>query len=234
MRTSIRLWLLFAVFVFWMHENVQAQSSGGEPANRFFNITVGMGVGAHSAPSVADYVNAVAQPRTGQRLDEFTSVIEFFVAPELQMAEEWSAALEYGLLLKGYTLDDQSGYLRSDFSYQVHMPTLLLQYVLFGDGYRLKLGGGLGYHFVRFNQSYYAYGSEETFHAGGVGLKLGAVGNTQFDETFFGSIGVDLRWDFLGALKRGDGSEVIDRVTNTVLKMNCFTLVVKFGVMFQL
>ena len=234
MSTSIRIWPLVVSVLFLTRENVRAQSNEGEPTNRFFDITVGMGVGAHSAPSIADYVNAVAQPRTEQRLDEFTSVVEFFVAPELQMAEEWSAALEYGLLLKGYTLDDQSGYLRSEFSYQVHMPTLLLQYVLFGDGYRLKLGGGLGYHFVRFSQSYYAYGSEETFHAGGIGLKLGAVGNTQFDETFFGSIGIDLRWDFLGALKRGDGSEVTDRVTNTVPKMNCFTLVVKFGVMFQL
>ncbi|MEK6756492.1 MAG: hypothetical protein AABZ02_10115 [Bacteroidota bacterium] len=230
----MRIRLLLGLLVLCPIASVEAQQVGTQDSKRFFDITLGMGVGAHSAPSIVDYINAVAQPRAEQRLDEFTSAVEFFVVPELQLADEWSAGIEYSLLLKSYSLDDRSGYLRSDISYQVHMPTVLVQYLLFGEGYRLKVGGGVGYHLVRFNQNFYAYGSEETFRAEGLGVKLSAIGNTQFDETFYGSIGIDLRWDFLGTLKRGDGSEAIDRITKAVPKMNFFTLGLKFGIMFQL
>ena len=179
-------------------------------------------------------MSAVAQPRVDERLDEFSTVVKFSIAPELQVAEEWSVGLEYALLLKSYSLDDQSGLLRTDFSYQVHMPTLLVHYLVLGEGYRLKAGGGIGYHLARFTQSFPTYGTEETFHAGGVGVTIGAVGNTKFDESFYGSIGVDLQWDFLGTLKRGDGSIVVDRATGISPKMNFFAVGLTFGVMFQL
>jgi len=233
-KTSAWIRLLAGLLLLFPITGIEAQNVDSQNARRFFDITIGMGVGAHSAPSIVDYINALVQPRVEQRLDEFTSVVEFFLVPELQMAEEWSGGIEYSLLLKSYSVDDRSGYLRSDISYQVHMPTVLVQYLIFGEGYRLKVGGGVGYHLARFNQSFPAYGSEETFRAEGLGVKLSAVGNTKFDETFYGSIGVDLRWDFLGSLKRGGGSEVTDRIAGTVPKMNFFTIGLKFGVMFQL
>jgi len=211
-----------------------AQDVGsGNPA-RFFGITLGMGVGEQSAPALVNYISAVAQPRIDERLDEFNTVVKFSIYPELQVADEWSVGLEYGLLLKSYSLDDRSGLLRTDISYQVHMPTLLVQYLVLGEGYRLKVGGGIGYHLARFTQSFPTYGTEESFHTGGLGVKVGAVGNTRFDETFYGSIGVDLQWDFLGALKRGDGSDVVDKATGMIPRMNLFTVSLTFGVMFQL
>jgi hypothetical protein len=211
---------------------LEAQGTGSP--GRFFGVTLGLGVGELSAPSLVNYMSAVAQPRVDERLDEFTTVVKFSIAPELQVADEWSVGLEYGLLLKSYSLDDRSGLLRTDISYQVQMPTLLVHYLVFGEGYRLKAGGGIGYHFAKFTQSFPTYGTEETFHTGGIGVTIGAVGNTKFDETLYGSIGVDLQWDFLGALKRGDGSVVVDKATGMTPKMNFFTIGLTFGVMFQL
>jgi len=225
---------LLAVLLLTPIASLDAQGTDTTSSSRFFGVTLGMGVGEQSAPSLVNYVNAVSQPRIDQRLDEFTSVVVFSVNPELQVADEWSVGLEYSLLLKSYSIDDRSGLLRTDISYQVHMPTLLVQYLVFGEGYRLKAGGGIGYHVARFTQSFPTYGTEETFHTEGLGVKIGAVGNTRFDETFYGSIGVDLRWDFLGALKRADGSEVVDKPTGMVPTMNFFTISVTFGVMFQL
>jgi hypothetical protein len=213
---------------------LDAQEAGtGNPA-RFFGITLGLGVGEQSAPALVNYISAVARPRIDERLDEFNTVVKFSIYPELQVADEWSVGLEYGLLLKSYSLTDRSGLLRTDISYQVHMPTVLVQYLVSGEGYRLKAGGGIGYHIARFTQGFPTYGTEESFHTGGPGVKLGAVGNTRFDETFYGSIGVDLQWDFLGALKRGDGSEVVDKATGMTPRMNLFTVSLTFGVMFQL
>lgn len=211
-----------------------AQQTQSQKATKFFEISGGMGISLHSTPSLADYINATAHPRQEQLLDEFSSAVEFFITPELQVSEEWSMGLEYSLLLKTYTLDDRSGFSRSEFSYQVHMPTLLVHYVVFGEGYKVKFGGGVGYHIVKFNQSFPSYGTGDDLNANSIGVKLEAVGNTKFDEMFYGSIGVDLRWDFLGTLKKSDGSEAFDRASNTTAKMNFFSAGLKFGVTFQL
>ncbi|MBI3585662.1 MAG: hypothetical protein HY088_00845 [Ignavibacteriales bacterium] len=210
----------------------EARQSQSQKPLRFFEISGGMGISIHSTPSLADYINITARPR--QLLDEFSSAVEFFITPELQVSEEWSMGLEYSLLLKSYTLDDRSGFSRSEFSYQVHMPTLLLHYLVIGEGYKVKFGGGVGYHIAKFNQSFLSYGTSDDFTAKSIGVKLEAVGNTKFDDTFYGSIGIDLRWDFLGTLKKPDGSEAFDRTTSTTAKMNFFSAGLKFGVTFRL
>jgi hypothetical protein len=225
---------LLALLLLAPFASLDAQGAATDGSGRFFGVTLGMGVRALSAPSLVNYMSAVAQPRIDQRLDEFTTVVEFSICPELQVADEWSVGLEYGLLLKSYSLDDRSGLLHTDISYQVHMPTLLVHYLVFGEGYRLKAGGGIGYYVARYTQSFPTYGTGETFHTGGLGVKLDAVGNTKFDETFYGSIGVDLQWDFLGTLKRADGSDVVDKATGIIPKMNLFSVGLTFGVMFQL
>lgn len=213
---------------------IQARQS--EPAGkpRFLDITVGMGIDLHSATSIVDYINLVAQPRSDQKLSEFSSAVEFFVVPELQFSDSWSAGLEYSLLIKSYSIDDRSGFSRSEFSYQVHMPTMLLHRVVFGEGYRVKMGGGIGYHLAEFTQRFPSIGSEVELVARGIAFKVDIVGNTQFDETMYGSIGLDLRWDFAGALERS-GSQPGDANTSvTYPKMNFFSVGLKFGVTFQL
>lgn len=228
------VWGIVSIVFLVAPKVVDAQQSQSQKSSKFFEISGGMGISLHSTPSLTDYINATAHPRQEQLLDEFSSAVEFFITPELQVSEEWSMGLEYSLLLKSYTLDDRSGFSRSEFSYQVHMPTFLVHYVVFGEGYKVKFGGGVGYHFAKFNQSFPSYGTGDDLSAKSIGVKLEAVGNTKFDETFYGSIGVDLRWDFLGTLKKSDGSEAFDRASNTTAKMNFFSAGLKFGVTFQL
>lgn len=211
-----------------------AQEAAAQRASREFSIAAGLGVAAHSAQRLNDYINAIGRPGQGQRLDDFASAAEFFVRPELRVSEDWVLGLEYSLLVKSYALGDASGYSRSEFSYHVHMPTLLLEYLVPGEGYRLKFGGGAGYHVATFSESFPSYGTQDDFSAGGLGLKLNAVGNTKFDETFYGLIEVDLRWDFLGTLKNKEGAEAVERTTSTTAKMNFFNVGIKFGVLFQL
>jgi hypothetical protein len=210
-----------------------AQSSGEQSSHRFVDFTAGMGIDLHSANSIANYINLVAQPRLDQKLSDFSSAVEFYGVPEVQVSDDWSVGLEYGLLIKSYAMDDRGGDSRSEFSYQVHMPTLLVHRLVFGNGYRVKLGGGIGYHFADFTQRFPTVGSEETLTAGGIGFKLEAVGNTKFDETFYGSIGVDLRWDFAGTIKRADGASAPGSSV-ALPAMNFFSAGLKFGVTFQL
>ena len=210
--------------------SVKGQSPAEE---KFFDVTVGLGINAHFAHTVANYINLVAQPRLDQKVDIIVSAPELFASSDLQITDEWSAGIEYSLFMKSYSIDDRSGYARSEFSYQVHMPTILVHRLLFGEGYRVKVGGGAGYHFCSFRQQFQPYGSDETLKADGPSFKLEVVGNTKFDDTFYGSIGVDLRWDFLGTLERRDAVVAVSR-TGELPSMNFFNAGIKFGVTFQL
>jgi hypothetical protein len=214
--------------------NLIAQTAGDKTDRRFVDFTVGMGIDLHSATSVVNYINLMAQPRLDEKVNNFSSAVEFYAVPEIQVSQDWSVGLEYSFLIKSYSIDDRSGFSRSDFSYQIHMPTLLLHRLILGEGYRVKVGGGIGYHFANFTQSFPAVGSEETLSADGIGIKVDAIGNTKFDETFYGSIGVDLRWDFEGTLKRSPGVSAAVSSSNPLPKMSFFSAGLKFGVTFQL
>jgi hypothetical protein len=211
-----------------------AQPAPDSSNHRFIDFTAGMGIDIHAATSLDNYINLVAQPSLADKVLDFSSAIEFFAVPEIQVTENWSAAVEYAMLIKSYSINDRTGFSRSEFSYQISMPTLLVHRLLFGEGYRLKFGGGIGYHFASLAQNFPTVGSGETLTAAGVAVKLDAVGNTKFDETFYGSIGVDLRWDFPGTLRRAADARSTQSSTLALPTMNFFSAGLKFGVTFQL
>ena len=212
---------------------LMGQAPTQDPPGKFFDLTIGLGINAHFTHSVANYINQVAQPGLDQKIGIIVSAPEFFASAELQLTDDWSAGIEYSLLVKSYAIRDRSGYARSDFSYQVHMPAVVIHRLVFGEGYRVKFGGGIGYYFCSFRQQFQPYGNDETLKADGPGLKLEAVGNTKFDDTFYGSIGVDLRWGFLGTLERGDAVGAGSRA-GELPSMSFFNAGIKFGLTFQL
>lgn len=209
---------------------LRAQEVGSQ---RPFGIAAGMGVVTHSAPSLVDYINASSMPAADQVLDEFSSAVELFIAPELQVSDNWVVTLEYAALLKTHSITGRGGF-HSEFSYVIHMPSILAQRLVPGEGYRLKFGGGFGYHIAEFEQRFPEFGSEDRFTARGPGVTLDATGHTQFDETFFGLLAFQARWDFLGTLKRDDGSPVINRSDQSSPAMNFFSIGFRLGFMIRL
>lgn len=196
---------------------VWGQATGRD--SRFVQVSGGLGVGAHSAPSLVDYIST----SSGQRMNEFASASEFFVTPEVQVADDVSLAVEYSYLIKSYNIDPAW-----EFSYAVQMPSLLVHYLFPGEGYWLKVGGGLGFASGTFKERYSVSGAEASYDASGFSLKVEAVGNTKFDEHFWGSIGLDLRWVFGGTFKETTQSYLVPP------RLRFFSAGVKFGVLFQL
>lgn len=192
---------------------------------RFIQVTAGLGVSAHWDPTMMDYINALTIPPPGQKLTGFASASEFFITPEVQVNDDWSVGIEYSYFLKSYNV---TGFYQWNFSYTAQMPTVLVHYLAPGDGYWLKFGGGLGYAFGSLSQEFVETGGSVISRAAGPELKVDVVGNTEFDEHFWGSIGVDLRWAYAGSFKGGIMTSV------PAPKLNFFDAGVKFGVTFQL
>ncbi len=204
-----------------------AHSQTGQ-SDRFVSVSAGMGINAHSATSTGDYITNLLQLREPDRIGDFTSAIEFFATPEFQIADDWSLAVEYSYLVKSYRLSSTAAPGISEFSTSVHMPTAVLHYLVPGEGYWLKLGGGIGYYFGSFSQMLFGSGQTETYKASAPGLKLEVVGNTMFDESFYGYIGVDVRWAFDEKFANADGQ--VPSYQGTSPALGFFNVGLKLGV----
>ncbi len=196
-----------------------------DSTGRFVQITAGLGVSAHWDPTILDYINALTIPSPDQKLAGFATASEFFITPEVQVSDDWSVGLEYSYFLKSYNV---SGFYQWNFSYTAQLPTLLVHYLVPGEGYWLKFGGGPGYAFGNLSSEFLQTGSTERATTNGPSFKIEAVGNTEFDEHFWGSIGVDLRWVYAGSFK------VATVGSAPVPTLDFFDAGIKFGVTFQL
>ncbi len=79
----------------WLVQPVKAQSLASDSSKRFFDFTIGLGVAVHSAPSIVNYINAIASPSPDQKVGQFNTAAEFYAIPELQVADQWSVGIEY-------------------------------------------------------------------------------------------------------------------------------------------
>jgi hypothetical protein len=104
------------------------------------------------------------------------------------------------------------------------MPTVVLQYVLADEGvYNVKAGGGVGYHFVTLVTRHTTV--DERLAGSGLGILVDVEANTAFGDHFFGYIGGDIRWEFIGRLKRQSPS----RQSLPAPTMQAFSLGVRLG-----
>jgi len=197
-----------------------------ERANTF-SLYGGMGVKLGAAPTMVDYINTIADP--SQRASAFATDVEFFGGAEFPVSKEWGGALEYAYLFKSYTLPTSNAGTYTLF-YNLHMPTALVQYVLPGKGYFVKLGVGIGYHAGSVEQSNSIFGTSSTYTSHGFGAKAQVVGETEFDEHLFGYISGDMRWESFGKLKNSSGSELQNLGQTASLSM--FIVGLGFGLIY--
>lgn len=211
---------------------VTAEAAAGdreESPGRFIGVTAGLGIQAQSMAQLADYMNAVAQPAVPDKFDEFNSVADLFLTPEVQVSEEWSIGIDYALQLRSFTVRGTQGFGASEFAYAVQTPILFAHYLIPGEGYWMKVGGGAGYQWGTLTQKLFGSQEEVRFRAHGIAIKLQAVAATRFDKSFYGTIGVDLRWNIGGVFRLPSGMEAT--AGGTAASLGAFAVGLRFGVL---
>ncbi|MFQ5797834.1 MAG: hypothetical protein ACE5H0_03960 [Bacteroidota bacterium] len=193
--------------------------------SHYFGVGGGMGVSTVSAGDVVDYINTLATPT--ERIDEFGTAVEFFISPEFQLNASWGLKAEYSYLLKSYIIPAEGATGTYDFTYDVHMPTLVLQYLIIREGYLFKFGAGVGYHFGSFSVGFPP--SEIVSAAQGFGGKLEAAGHTSLGGNLYGIIAGDIRLDFVGDLESKNGQKLGSVVSQDNVSLHFFSLGIKFG-----
>jgi hypothetical protein len=109
--------------------------------------------------------------------------------------------VEAAYLLGSFT-DNQLGG-KYELKYGIIMPSLLGYYFIGGNGFNIKLGGGIGIRLVNADESLPGTGISTGYSATGVGFILRAEGNTLLSGNFYANIGGDIRYDLNGEPKNG-------------------------------
>lgn len=193
-----------------------------------FALSGGMGITAISATDIIDYINTVTTPLN--RLDDFSSAAEFFGNAQIQLNDSWGGKLEYAYLINSYNVI--SGVGAYEYSYVLHMPTLIVQYLDLHEGYAFKLGGGAGYHLAFLSERLQGASSRE-YKSTGLGVKVDAEANTLLGERLFAYVGGDIRINVMSTFKDPQGKPMQTPGSSPKnVKMNFFALGLKFGMIY--
>ena len=182
-----------------------------------------MGINFLSVPSMQDYIN-FSHP--DDQLGSFNSAVIFagefgyFFSPSFVMS------IEGAYQLFSYTNVSTPG--KYEMVYVCIPVSVLGYYVIGGEGYNLKFGGGVGPRFVNAEESLPASGTTEQFSSTGVGLVLRVEGNTLLGGNFYANIGADLRYDLNGE-PENNGAKLTNSVYGENVNFDTFALGVRLG-----
>ncbi len=191
-----------------------------------YSVRAGMGISFLDAPSLIDYINENYAP-ANQQLASFSSAINFNGEFDYSINKTYQVGIDFNYFLNSYNFSSINGIYKMD--YNILMPTLVNYYVISGNGYSFKFGGGIGPRFVSVNEQLPATPSATNYKSTGFGFLARADGNTLLSGNLFANIGVDFKYDINGK-PASAGKYLVNPATNQNVNFNMFSVVVRLGV----
>jgi hypothetical protein len=192
-----------------------------------WDFSAAMGLDMKYAPSYRDYINYAFAP-AGNELSSFSTAIDFSGEVGYLISPTFQAAIEYDIQFDSYNTSVGVAGLY-EISYIAHRPSILGYYILGGEGYKFKFGGGVGYRYVSLDEKII---STTNYTASGIGFVAKAEGNTRLGENLFALIGVNLRYDLPGELSSG-GQKIINPGNSENVNMNSLCVGIKLGITYS-
>jgi hypothetical protein len=193
------------------------------PASSQVELSASMGIDFLNSPSMNDYINLNHAPAS-DRLADFNAAVIFSLEGGYFISDSYQFALETAYLINSYTRTDLGG--KYEISYGVLMPSLLNYYVIGGEGYNFKFGGGLGIRFVTADET--SQGITKTYTSTGYGFLLRAEGNTLLDGNIYAKIGAQLRYDLNG--EPDNNGDYLNDVSQEKVNFNTFSVGLSLGI----
>ena len=190
----------------------------------------GMGVDYVSAPSLYNYFNQnFAQP--GTQLSSFNTSVNFSLEGDYMFSDKYEIGIDVAYRIYSYNYNDVLG--RYDLSYHNLMPTLVNYYVMNGEGYQIKFGGGVGVRFLSADETFPGSATTQTYTTTGIGFLLRAAGNTQISSNLYASVLFDVRYDLNGEPK-SNGVNLYNAVDKSNVNFNSFSVGIGLGLTYCL
>jgi hypothetical protein len=187
-------------------------------------LRAGMGIDFASIPSLKDYINQLLGT---ELLASLNSAIVFSGEADYYLFQNYSAGIDAGYLINSYTSIYDLG--KYEFAYNILSLSLMNYYVISGEGYHFKFGGGVGPRFVFADESLPGTGTTITYKSTGFGIILRADGNTLLGGKVYANIGADIKYDFNGEPKN-NGRNLVNIVIPENVSMNSLSFGVRLGI----
>ena len=162
-----------------------------------------MGINFFSSSSLKDYIN-YNYNFDGNELGSVNTSVEFFGEADYSVSENYQVGIEYAYML--YSYNTNALYFNYELSTVMHKPSLIMYRVFGGEGYKLKLGAGVGPRFAVWEESIF---KTNEYTASGIGFLLKAQGHTLLSDNVYANIGVDLRYDMPGKFDESENNRFI-------------------------
>lgn len=183
-----------------------------------------MGINFLSVPSMQDYIN-FSHP--DNQLGSFNSAIIFTLEGGYFLSPSFVTSVEGAYQLFSYTNVSSSG--KYEMVYSLIPISVLGYYVLGGDGYNLKFGGGVGPRFVIVEESLPSFGTTKDYSSTGFGFIIRCEGNTLLGGNFYANLGAELRYDINGE-PENNGEKLTNSVYSQNINFDTFSAGVKLGI----
>ncbi len=206
---------LFIVFIFSGFSFAQTE------------LSASMGINFISSPSLYDYINQNYIQSGGSILDGFNSSIIFSAEAGYNISKTYQPAIEIDYMINSYTLSDLNG--QYEMSYGNIMFSIMNYYVIAGDGYNFKFGGGGGLRFLSADEKRPATGVTQTFTSVGYGFLIKAEGNTLLGGNVYAKIGAQASYDLNGE-PEFNGMTLHNNVANENVNFNSLSVGLSLGV----
>jgi hypothetical protein len=202
------------ILVLFIHYNASAQ----------IEVKAVMGINFLSTPSMQDYIN-FSNP--GNQLGSFNSAVIFAAEAGYYFSPSFVLSVEGGYQLFSYTnLSLTEG--KYELVYNSLPLSVIGYYVLGGNGYNIKFGGGAGPRFINAKETLRSSTASVNYRSTGIGMLLRAEGNTLLGGNFYANIGVDLRYDLNGE-PENNGEKLFNSVSDENVNFNSLALGIRLG-----
>lgn len=188
-----------------------------------------MGINFMSIPSVQNYINENYAPSSSQ-LGTFNSAVIFTGEAGTFLSNYFEMSIEVPYQIYSYTENVGQG--QYDLAFNSFMPSLMAYYVLWGTGYNIKFGGGVGVRINSITESKKWQGTDDSFSSTGFGGLIRVEANTALAENVYANIGFDMRYDVNGEPENSSGDKLENFVEGENVNFNTFALGVKLGISF--
>ncbi|MCH6574791.1 MAG: hypothetical protein IH795_06245 [Bacteroidetes bacterium] len=138
-----------------------------------------------------------------------------------------TSALEVAYQL--YSFSDVKPQGKDELSFGNLMPSLMGYYVLRGDGYNFKFGGGVGVRFVSVDETRNINTAKINYTSTGYGFVARVEGNTLLGSSIYANIGADIRYDVNGE-PENNGTPLHNNLQNENVNFNAFSIGVRLGI----
>jgi hypothetical protein len=194
-----------------------------------WDFSLAMGLDFKSTPSYRDYINFNHAFIPADLLPSFKSSACFGGEVDYKLNTNFALGIEYNYQIDSYNTTNGSGGSYQT-SYNLQRPSLVAYYILSGDGYQFKFGGGVGVRYVSFSET--SIGTTN-YTATGAGFLLKSEANTKLSNQFYALIGVDFRYDLTGNLKN-PVQNLINNASGENVNLNSVSVGIYFGLTFIL